>query len=1243
VSAHVELPEGDRTIYAFERNVVVAASAGTGKTHRLTALYLLLALGLTSRGTGSKRTLAPPLTPDRIVATTFSRAAAIEIRARAERALIAYSTWNGEDALPFSDAVHARLAEAFDPPPMATLRERALKAVTRLGLARIDTLHGVAARIVRRNALDLGLAPDVDVLDEEEARALGDLAVDEALSDALAQGGEPAESARSLLHACGGILATRERVLRMIDRLDEEGLTPGELATADHLTDARALTERLRTIGRELSVNGAPATRAPGAALAEILGRVEGDVVPRGVLLPLMELAASRAPNAAKRTAADDALAELFKESSKGKTKTDVVLEIVAELQSAPLLAGRERGVLALIEDARARFLAAKRREGGLGFGDLLRVARDALRDEPSIAKAARDEIDVLMVDEFQDTSRVQRDLAYLLRERDDSTRAPGETPLAEHLTPHGLFLVGDRKQSIYGFRGADVAVFRRIAVELAGPRAAHALALPDESPGTGADFVALRESRRSAARIIDFVNAFSTHDFSFGQPETLRPFELRYGPGEVLTPFREEPGRVVLLRDDGTTPEVSPPIVREAHGPEREAHIAAAYVACRVREDRDVAYRDVAILARRRATIPLLELALARLSVPYVVAGRALYEAQEVRDVAALLRLLLDPRDRLALATVLRGPMVALSDTALASLSVPGRGLQVQLGGRWPRASEQTPFASPDPSRLVADERARLEAFRARYAELRRPLLRLAPGDAVREAIRGFDLDRVLAALPRADARVGNLDRLTGIAQRRGGTLSSFVRWLDRRIRDEADESEAAVFSAEDDAVRITTIHASKGLDYRVVVLVDLNAQPRGDTSGLATIADGDARVLALRHYTPRPDLHRRPMDDDDAPLLALRTRALRAAHADAKARDVAERKRITYVAATRARDELVLTLPVAKPRSDSAWQSLATAIDASLLKGVVRDEEDDLLAMDLLARAESLPPPRTKTSLEPLLPSPRAPQRSHAELVAIDAPDLALFAGCARRFQLRVVEGLEEPRPAAPQLDLFAPVGTPSDAIDPFSRGHGGDDAPARAAHRVIERVPHRAFGAPADVADLTARLAREGLAESNSETRKLAEQLGRTLSGAYAASLASAQIDRQHPYRLVIPGNDRRLAVDGSIDLVVRRSDGAVEVVLFKTSAPRSDLSPFELELQLAALALEGDEMPRAGVLFVGETSPRWLAPFDLDPTSLRERLAAFADAIADARHHATFAPIPRPRCLAIGCGFVAACHR
>src|SRR5262249_3748974 len=100
-----ELSDVDATIFAFRRNVVVAASAGTGKTHRLTALYLLLALGLTSMGQEDARTPAPPVTPERIIATTFSRAAALEISLRIERALAEFASWDGASPIAFSSIV----------------------------------------------------------------------------------------------------------------------------------------------------------------------------------------------------------------------------------------------------------------------------------------------------------------------------------------------------------------------------------------------------------------------------------------------------------------------------------------------------------------------------------------------------------------------------------------------------------------------------------------------------------------------------------------------------------------------------------------------------------------------------------------------------------------------------------------------------------------------------------------------------------------------------------------------------------------------------------------------------------------------------------------------------------------------------------------------------------------------------------------------------------------------------------
>ncbi len=747
-------PRGtDATIYAFRRNIVVAASAGTGKTYRLTALYVLLALGLTSMGQRDDRTPAKPVGPERIVATTFSRAAAAEIAGRVDRALRAIAGWDGEGALVFGEVIEARLAALGQELDRAELAKRAEGALARWPSARIDTLHGVARRVVQRHALAIGLAPGTRVLDEEEAQALSDLAVDEALGKALTEGGERAAAARGLIVTAGSVWATRQRVQRLLDRLDEEGLTPSDLTLADHLGEARAAAAALLTLARRLAALGSPTFREPAAALAAALAGTSrepgSELLPEGAVPSLMELFTRRMPARGKRLPPDDELDDLIGELH-GKTKGDRAAGLCAWLRNAPLLAERERGLVGLLEDARARLLAGKRRAGALGFGDLLRTARDTLRDRPEVALAVREEIDALLVDEFQDQSRVQRDLVYLLRERDDAAaaRPPGTPPEAAGLQPHGLFLVGDRKQSIYGFRGADVAVSSRIAAELAGQAAGTALALPESAWAhvtPVADFAALRESRRSGAAIVAFVNAFAERDFKGDRPAGTapRPFEIAYGPAEHLEPAAAAagaPGRVVYIADDGTSPEGCEPLVRESSGAAREAHVAAAYVAGLTAVD----HRDVAILARRRSTIPLIELALARLDIPYVVAGRALYDAPEVRDVAALLRLLLDPRDRLALATVLRGPVVALSDTALALLSIPGRGLSVPLLGRWPTpragAEPAVPHEIVDPARLPPAERARLEAFRTRFAEIRGAALRLPPGEAIRAVTAVFD-----------------------------------------------------------------------------------------------------------------------------------------------------------------------------------------------------------------------------------------------------------------------------------------------------------------------------------------------------------------------------------------------------------------------------------------------------------------------------------------------------------------------
>lgn len=1262
------LPPEDALLYAFRRNIVVAASAGTGKTYRLTALYVMLTLGLTSMGQTDDEPLAP-ISPERIVATTFSRAAAQEIAARVQAALTSISEWSELDKPPdLAEVLNARRAVLRDPPSVAELKRRAADALTRSAGARIDTLHGLAQQIVRTHALALGVDPEARVVDEDEAQAFADLAVDEALSAALDAGGARADAARALVAAAGGVWGARRQVARLCDRLDEEGLLPSELLLSDHAEGAIELRRSIDEMVK-LCRDGGVRTKDAADALAQALASSD-----RSVLLPSGaegQLRALFEVSMRGKTSDADKAFGAFREGFSGTSNADRASGVIALLREGLQLSARERAVVVLLEDARSRLAAMRRREGVLGFGDMLRIARDGLRDRPDLAIAVRESIDALLVDEFQDTSRAQRDIVYLLRERSDSGRPLGRAPIADELKPSGLFLVGDRKQSIYGFRGADVAVFSRITGELCGPAARDALALAPEicAPMARADLVALRESRRSGGKILSFVNAFSGHDFRAESGDTPRDFEVVYGPADHLVPVPDatDQGEVVFIEDDGACPPDAEPVIRGATRSMREAFVAAAYTAKLVRTGA-AAFHDIAILARRRRTLPLLELALARLDIPHVVAGRALYDTTEVRDVAAVLRLLVDRRDRLALATVLRGPAVGLSDAGLAWLSIPGLGLSLPLERS--DAPRLLP-AHPGWSHLGPADRTRLEDFVRRFVELRRAAMRLHPGEAIRAAVAAFDLDRVFAAMPRPEMRIGNVDRLLGVARRRGGTLPGFVRWLDRRMNEDGDDREDATFAEEEDAVRLLTIHASKGLDFPIVIVVDLDAgiSPRPTGVQIASIG-GDKPTLVLRHSSSRPN----PLSESALATLeageipareTLRTTALRLADATNRARELSERQRLTYVAITRPKRMLTL-VGVAKgegtrrSKGGSAFESLDLGFSNPQIKSSITTH---VRASDLLAHPDAQPRDARRSMAALTGPYPHWPEEPPTRTVAIATTPLSLFQGCPRRFRLRQLLGFDEPLstgwidlpgpvdPNAPVVD--APVVEPID-LDPRIRG--------LAAHGVLERWPREAFGRPTDTADVARRLALAGLRSDIPEASRIADGIARFLDGPYARTIREQglRLLREEPFVLTIglspapDGTRRVLGLRGAVDFVVFRPDGTVDVIDYKLSRPRSDLGVYAFQLHAYALSMfrrEPERRIRAGVLFLAGSSPEpvFLGSDGPDGTITPEEHDAFSrhlselgERFAESRWADRFDPVPLDRCRKLRCGFVGACY-
>jgi ATP-dependent helicase/nuclease subunit A len=1203
----------------LQRNAVVAASAGTGKTHFLTNVYVGRALGLGSSGR--------PVSPARIVATTFSRAAALELRERIETRLVELaetapspSLALGRELLPLADAL------GLDD---AALRERARHALTELPGALIDTLHGVATWVLRRHALELELVPDFAILDEQQSTDDCRAAVDDVLAEALESGADERVAALALIDACRGLEPTEQSVRYLLDRLDDEGLDAADLSHGSLTQAATELREELRSVTRAIVLDGASALFEPAQALHRVLGdptaslAVLSEAVER-LFVVRLTAALKRLPGALEL--------EDFLESVRGDNKADRAQRLARFLHFAEELEQNSAGVGRLISRAQARLYSERAARGGFGFGDLLRGARDALRDRPELAAASAASIDLLLVDEFQDTSRVQRDLVLLLRERPDAARArrAGSLPSTRTLLPNGLVVVGDRKQSIYGFRGADVSVFAEFAAELAGARAATALELRgvEVNPDPVADFHSLKHNYRSQAAIIEAVNLIAEHDF---ESRPTYPYQVRYAEEEALSlpPSAEgsERGRFTLIVDDGTVPEGAPPLVAEAGAPLRAALIAAGF--CRASVEEGSAYRDLAILARRRATLPLVELALDRLGIPFVVSGRELYATREVRDLFAALSVAQNPLDRHALATVARGLPGGLADPTLAALAEPGRGL---LPARQWRLT-----AIDEP-----EQREAASLLCERLADFARIAPRLSPRDAIGFALELFDFERLLAGLPRGQVRFGNLLRLLEIAARHGGSLPAFTRFLQEQILTEADEAEAAVFSEEDDAVRLVTIHGSKGLAFPVVVLLDLAVaeQPRGGPLGLLREGAGPPR-LVLRQRVAEGTVH--------DPLQ-------KAARDDLTRRAVAERQRLSYVALTRARRELALVLPADAPRPQTLADTVQRCRDASLFAPIEGTRE--IAASDLLSPETA----EAATALEFALPVPHRPELSEVTELSIGATALADYALCARRFELVHVLGFDEPSP----LGLTA--------IDP------SDDDPrslGSAAHRVLEIWPLERWGEPTPHDQVLNALVREGVAAGDA-ANELAAGVARFLSGAFAGRARGARRvlrelelatlfdraisapqpskprrgkvrERANPLQLTLfaPGPAEPTTGAGAhgvllkttLDLLVEHEDGSFDVVDYKRSKGRfRDRHALQLSAYRSAVAqhFRATEVKTGLVhLLGGDGEPHWVDPVPFD-------VARLAQSLGRARWEEHFPPVQKSACERIGCGFVGTCH-
>jgi len=692
----------------LDQNLVLAAGAGSGKTHAL----VTVALGLYA-GTGGRA----PLDPARVWAVTFTEKAAAELRQRiADRALrLAH---RGGDLADEPDL--ARLLG--ERRPTAGEWERIARA---LGAAPVGTFHSLCAQLLRSFAAEARIDPRFDILDERAARALFERAREETLLALVGTAG----AARRLAEELGGLQEVRNAIDALHARLAEEGRPP------------RSLLEGFDPIAAQAALGDAC------GALARQLPAVEALDHPR--LEPAVEaLRRERGRIGACPVAAIEswypAAAAIF------SVKPGNLPKAIREPWQAALAAwGSVQGAWAAVRQASiaadlvevlervdAAYRAEKARAGALDFSDLVRTTRDLLRDDREVRREAKRRIAALLVDEFQDTNGVQLDLVRLLAEARDAERevAPAGGCAALPMEPAIFCAVGDRKQSIYEFRGADVALFAALTAQARA--------------GEGLRLEALGYSWRSRPDLVRFANGL----FSTLLAPRTRPFEVGWFEDEdPLEPKREETptyrGRravQLLVGEAGLGAEAR----KEAEARLVADHVAALLASGMEIEEKDgdkwkvrkLVGADVALLFRSMDAAPLYQRALEARGIPtLVVGGRGFFAAREVRDLGALLLALCDPRDRFASAAVYRSPMVGLSDGALVRLAAAdalelarhGDGCAVDLD--------------------EADE-AKVARIGRLVRRLSREVDRLGPAEALRLAIDHLDLRPIWAAAPRGD-----------------------------------------------------------------------------------------------------------------------------------------------------------------------------------------------------------------------------------------------------------------------------------------------------------------------------------------------------------------------------------------------------------------------------------------------------------------------------------------------------------
>jgi len=793
-----DIEERRRAVTTFDRNVVVTAGAGTGKTTLLVDRIIHLLMREPS-----------PLEITDIVALTFTNKAANEMKIRLKKGLqellssITDSSLDQNCTSFRGEPILSDLLERYRNYGLRKDRiaERASEGIKNLEKAQIGTMHSFAGYILRLFPVEAGIDPGFKEDDGTEFEEHFEREWEEWLEIELTS-----PSIRREMW---------EAVLRQVDLEDLKSFSRElcrELIPISRFKEA----ENQREPGEEIRhwlegqyrmfqslLSKYTKSRKIERELRKGSEVIHGILTGRDVDLSIEDVSSGNTP---KGWDPDD-----YREASR-------LIRTAKRLQSVdrgffPLLLGL---LLPSAERCRERFTAS----GNISFDGLLTLCRDLLKTNQKVRRELKRRYKAILVDEFQDTDPVQYEILLYLSEIQDGHERDWRKV---RVAPGKVFIVGDPKQSIYAFRRADIEAYSRV-VEM----------ILSDGKGLRSD---LTTSFRSHHSIIAVVNElFST---IIERREMLQP---EYVP---LVPYH---GKRTILPVQG----VEFRLVDGREGEEIDAasatRLEAEALGRWLREeilDRDISPRHIAVLFRKLTDVSEYLEVFRRYNVPYIIEGeRHFYTTQEVIDFVNLLKTIDNPCDTLSLVGVLRSPLGGLSDREIAEMAklslldyrIDNESLREKIRG----VSRLEPL-----ERFLSDLYGTLRWLHDEAGSK-------APPEAISAIFETLPVLELAAASFHGEQAVANLQKIQKIAEsvtHKGDlTLKRFVSILEERVETSKEEGESLLAEETVDAVRILSIHKAKGLEFPVVVLAGIHSASKGGENTVDILYDWSSNELGFK-----------------------------------------------------------------------------------------------------------------------------------------------------------------------------------------------------------------------------------------------------------------------------------------------------------------------------------------------------------------------------------------------------------